>query len=92
MHMAPPAESVLRAGTPARPAWIVFPTWEKGAAARMEPLGRADTFLRLASNCFNYNVLGMTAFEALGRLTDAAEPFAFTYSDLDDAVATFDAL
>lgn len=91
-HMAPPVDSVLRAGEPARPAWVIFPTWRDGAAAAMEPLGRADAFLRLAGNCFNYNILGLTGFEALGRLTDAATPFAFTYSDLDDAVAAFDAL
>ncbi|EKV32730.1 HPr kinase [Caenispirillum salinarum AK4] len=91
-HLAPPADSVTRAGEPARPAWVVFPTWAEDAPATMTPLGRADAFLRLVENCFNYHILGGAAFAALGTLTDAAEPCAFTYSDLDDAVAAFDAL
>lgn len=58
----------------------------------MTPLGRADAFLRLARNCFNYNILGREGFMAVGRLIDATTPYAFTYSDLDDAIAAFDAL
>jgi HprK-related kinase A len=91
-HMAPPDSSVLRSAEPARPAWVVFPTWRDGATAAMQPLGRADAFMRLAGNCFNYGILGLAAFEALGRLTDAATPATFLYSDLDDAVAAFAAL
>lgn len=91
-HLAAPDNSVLRAEEPAYPAWLVFPTWSEGATTAMTPLGRADAFLRLARNCFNYNILGREGFMAVGRLIDATTPYAFTYSDLDDAIAAFDAL
>lgn len=91
-HMAPPADSVLRADQTARPGWIVFPRYLAGAPAQLGGTPRARAFMRLAENSFNYNTLGADGFKALGRLIEASAAFDFSYSSLDEAVRVFDAL
>jgi len=48
--------------------------------------------MRLADNTFNYSVLGLTAFRTLSDLVQRCDCYDFTYSELDDAIQTFDAL
>jgi HprK-related kinase A len=91
-HMKAPTESVRRAAETARPAWIVFPRYEAGAAPVLAPVAPARAFLRAAENAFNYSLLGADGFRAVGCLIDATRTFDFTYSALDDAVATFEQL
>lgn len=91
-YVRPPGDAVARAAEPALPAWIVFPTWTRGAPARFEPHGRADAFLRVADNCFNYGTLGVTGFEALAATVDRCSCLTFDYGDLGDAVRAFDRL
>lgn len=88
-HLRAPGEAVARAAECAAPAWIVFPQYAAGAATTLEPLARAATFMELASNSFNYGVLGAAGFDALARLVDAAAGFRFRYSALDEALDTF---
>ena len=91
-HMKPPADSVERADELARPAWVIFPRYEKGAAAALQPRSKAQTFIYAAENSFNYSYLGAKGFDTLGRLMDACDCYDFSYSSLDEAVATFDGL
>lgn len=91
-HVKAPSASVARAGDTTRPGWVVFPRYEPGAALQAEPLARADTFMQLAGNCFNYSLLGAEGFTALADLVDASAGFRFTYSVLDEALAFFDHL
>lgn len=91
-HMKPPSESVRRAGEPARPAWIIFPKYEAGAATRLAPLTPAQAFMRLADNCFNYSTLGVGGFRTIAGLMDSCSCHDFTYSVIDEAIATFAAL
>lgn len=91
-HLKAPRDSVARAAQLARPAWIVFPKFEAGAAARLEPLGAGRTFMDLAANSFNYSVLGPDGFEALAGVVDQSLGYRFTYSALDDALAMFSRL
>ena len=88
-HMKPPRESVIRAAEPARPAWIIFPKYEAGTATCLTPLSPARAFLRLAENCFNYSTLGVEGFHAVGNLMDACIAYDFSYSIMDEAIATF---
>ena len=88
-HMKPPADSIARAAEPARPAYIVFPKYEAGAAPRLEPIAPARAFMRVAENAFNYSVLGAEGFHALAGLIEASQSFDFSYSKLDDAIAQF---
>ena len=88
-HLKAPAASIVRAAEPARPAWVIFPKYEAGAAPLLAPLGRAGAFVQLAANSFNYTVLGQSGFDALGGIIDQAACYSFHYSALDDALATF---
>lgn len=91
-HMTPPADSVRRAHEPSAPAWIVFPRYAAGAASALEPFGRGQAFMSLATNAFNYNIAGVRGFETLCGVVERCDCLQFTYSDLDDAVRVFDAL
>lgn len=91
-HVRPPQESIERADETAKPRWIVFPKWLADAAVRLELLPRSEAFLLLASNAFNYEVLGETAFNAVTRLIQNCECRKLIYSDFDSALAVLDEL
>lgn len=91
-HVKAPAASVAQAADTADPAWVVFPRYEAGAALQAVPLARAETFMQLAGNCFNYSLLGAEGFTALGDLVEQSAGLRFTYSVLDEALAYFDVL
>jgi hypothetical protein len=89
-HMRAPAESVRRAGEPARPRWIALPRFEDAAATRLEPLSRARAFMHLADHAFNYDVHGRRGFELLAQVVGSSDCFEFQYGALEDAVARFE--
>jgi HprK-related kinase A len=89
-HMKAPTASVQRAQETARVRWIVTPSFERGAAARLQPVSRARTFMHLADNAFNYDVHGRRGFELLADVVAGSDCFEFRYGALEDAVAVFD--
>ena len=91
-HMKVAREQVLRMDETAQPAWVVFPRWVADAPARLEPRARADAFLELGRNAFNYGTLGGAGFDALADLVARCGCYDFSYSRLDDAIAVFDRL
>jgi hypothetical protein len=91
-HLKAPACSVVRADEQAMPAWVIFPKYVQDSPALLEPVPRAAAFTRLAENAFNYSVLGAAGFEALAGVIQRCASYTFTYSKLDDALATFAAL
>jgi hypothetical protein len=91
-HMKAPAESVNRAAETAQAAWVIFPKYQADAAARLEALPQSRAFMRVADNAFNYSLLGTKGFETLAGLIDGSLCYDFTYSVLDDAIETFNAL
>ena len=91
-HLKPPPESVGRALDMAQARHIVFPRWEAGAATSFTPLPKGQLFMRVADNAFNYFVLGPDGFDSLARLVEECQGHEFCYSELDEAVAVFDAL
>jgi HprK-related kinase A len=91
-HVRPPAGAVAQLGVQATPAWVIFPHFQPGAPARLTPLPRAQAFMKLMGQTFNYAVHGREGFAALTALIDRCECFDFTYSQLDEAVALFDRL
>lgn len=91
-HVKPVAEHVARVDVRARPRWIVFPRWQAGAAPTLAPQPRAQAFIQLAENAFNYSMLGEKGFATLGDTIDRCECLSFCYGELDDAVAVFDRL
>ncbi|MFP5382053.1 MAG: HprK-related kinase A [Gammaproteobacteria bacterium] len=91
-HLRPLRESVRRQHEPARPGWVIFPRWVAGAPATLQPRSRAQTFMFLAQNAFNYSHLGADGFRVGSALIDQATCYDFEYGALDDAIATFDRL
>ncbi|HRH81820.1 MAG TPA: HprK-related kinase A [Thiobacillaceae bacterium] len=88
-HLKPSAESVLRMGEKAHPAFIVFPRWKAGAEARLTPHSKADAFMHAANHAFNYDLLGRLGYELNAGLIDACACHDFEYSRLADAVDVF---
>jgi HprK-related kinase A len=91
-YLKAPRSAVLRAAETACPAWVVFPRYQAGAATTLAPLGRSQAFMALAANAFNYSVLGQRGFAAMAGLVDRSDAFTFAYSDLEDALRTFERL
>lgn len=85
-HVRPPADAVGRMGETARLRFVVFPRWERDAPLLLEPVGRHETFMQLAGNAFNYEMLGEGAFAAVGRIVDSTRAFRLVYGRLDEAV------
>ena len=91
-HLRPPGDSVSLAGRPADARWIVFPRWEPGEPSRLTPISGAEAFMLLATNAFNYELLGEAGFDTVADVVGASRCFRFVYSDLDDAVEQLTAL
>lgn len=91
-HMRPSGDSVRRASELARPAWVVFPQYAHGAPLSLTPRGRADALMALQRNAFNRHVHGHGGFEVLADLVSTCGVYDFRYSQLDEAMACFDAL
>ncbi|HEB77078.1 MAG TPA: HprK-related kinase A [Methylothermaceae bacterium] len=91
-HVKPTETSVRRMAESARPAWIVFPHFQRDAEAVIEPVSPSYAFLRLAFNAFNYEVLGAEGFRRVSWLIRQCRHFNFTYGRLEDAIEIVDSL
>ncbi|MET0012501.1 MAG: HprK-related kinase A [Sedimenticola sp.] len=90
--MKPPINAIKRGLETARPAWVVFPKYTKGAESSLTSISKCNAFMRLIEYSFNYHVLGERGFGAIGRLLEESEAYEFTYSSLEEAVVIFDEL
>ena len=91
-YMKTSRDHLTRVDTVAQPTWVVFPKYVAGAAPTLTPRSRATGMLELGRNAFNYAVLGVRGFDALGDVVERSECYDFEYSALDDAVRIFDGL
>lgn len=91
-HLKPSQETVLRMHEPCRISWVIFPRWQADSPARLTRRPRADTFVFAAENSFNYSILGETGFRTLEGLIGEANCYDFRYSQLEDALLTFERL
>lgn len=91
-HMKPPSDSVSRANEAAKPAWMVFPRYQKGTTASLRSRPKGGTLMAVADNAFNYSLLGAAGFHMLADMIDACDCYDFTYSDLEQAIEVFAAL
>ncbi len=91
-HVRPPKESIIRSGETAEAKWIIFPKWVAGSSLSFEPLPDSEAFLLLASNSFNYEVLGETGFQAVTRLISTCSCYKLIYSDFDDVIGVMNDL
>lgn len=91
-HMKAPRTSVALGGKCATPTWIVSPRYLAGARGDMAETPKSRIFMHLAENAFNYHILGQEAFRLLGDIVARCHCYRYVYSDLDQAIASFDAL
>ena len=91
-HMKAPRNSVMRGNEPAAPRWVIFPKYQANQKAVLEPMNKAQAFMDLAENAFNYQILRQRAFEKLGGLIDDCQVYRFAYNNLDDALDVFNRL
>jgi HprK-related kinase A len=89
-HMRVPADSVSRALDAAPPCWVIFPQYQSNSSTNLESLAQSRAFMRVADNAFNYSLLGTQGFKVLTGLIDSCLCYELTYSNLDEAIATFD--
>ena len=80
-----PADSIARIAETARPAWVIFPKYQKDAPATLAPRSKADTLIEIGRNAFNYSNHGKLGFDLLSQVVDDSGCFDFTYSDLFEA-------
>jgi len=71
---------------------VIFPKWVAGAPATLTPRSQAQTFMFLAQNAFNYSHLGADGFRVGTALIDQTACYDFHYSQMHEAVATFNHL
>ncbi len=91
-HMRPPAASLEAALLKVQPRWILFPKFGVDSPFEIEETGKAQTFMQLVSNSFNYPRLGASGFEAMGRLVDACDGYTARYGSLDQIVPELESI
>lgn len=91
-HLRPPKESVRRQHEAARPGWVIFPKWVASGPTFLSARSKAQTFMFLAQNAFNYSQLGADGFRVGIRLVEQSNCYYFQYTKLDAAIAQFNQL
>jgi HprK-related kinase A len=86
-HLRPPGDSISRQHEPAKPRWVVFPRFQSGAQLKLTALPKSVAFNRLAQNSFNYALLHLDGFQALGELIKRCDCYSLRFGDLEQAVA-----
>ncbi len=92
VHLQPSRISVERMHESATPVWIVFPRYVEDSPAELTPLIPSYALLKLATNSFNYEILGTEGFRRVGRLIRQCQRYCFQYGCLEDAMDVFDSL
>lgn len=87
-HVCPPEDSFRLVEKTAKARWIFFPKWVNNAKTNIESISDAEAFMLLASNAFNYEVLGETGFRAVAQLISDCRCYKLVYSDLEDVTQT----
>ncbi|WP_211185230.1 HprK-related kinase A [Thalassotalea algicola] len=92
-HFTPQKNSIESASKTAQPKLIVYPKYIPNTENSLEQVSKGQSFIQMAENSFNYNVLGIEGFKALAKLHDNVECFSFQYDgNLEYAINTMDSL
>ncbi len=91
-HACPPEESIQQSTLTAKAKWIFFPKWIADSTTKIETISDSEAFMLLASNAFNYEVLGAKGFQAVAYLIRTCNCYKLVYSDFEDVMATLQRL
>lgn len=92
VHLQPDSHSVELDDQRAKPGWLVFPKYVPDSETRLTERIKETAFLKAGDQSFNYSLLGVKGFEVMSKLVEASDCYNFSYSNLDEAVSTFDKL
>jgi HprK-related kinase A len=90
--LRPPADAVARIPETAAPALIVSPAWQADVPVTLEPLGKSETFRRLADDSMNYHTTQRLGFDTLVGLVDSCAAYRLWYGPLAQGVEAMEAL
>lgn len=85
-HLRAPASSVERMNVEAAPHLVIFPRYQSNAKLVLAPLSKAYALLKLATNAFNYQVLGKKGFVLVADIVRSCGCYNLTYGNLDEAI------
>lgn len=91
-HIKPLSGCVQQAKVSAKPAWIVLPRFQAKSKTLVSLPQKADFFMKMIENAFNYSELGEVGFWAAKELIDQCDCYSLIYSDIDEALVFFDGL
>ena len=91
-HLKPPRESVERAGESATAAFVIFPNYDPKESCSLTAMSKSRSFMKLAENSFNYELLGEAGFRTVGTIIESTQSYLLHYSSLEKAVSTLNAL
>lgn len=91
-HLRAPTASVERMKETAMPGWIIFPQYQHQSEVIIESIDKSAAFLKLATNSFNYSLLGDNGFKAVKAMIETCACYNLHYSNLNDVIAQIDFL
>lgn len=90
-HVRPPDSSIAGMYAPVPVGAVIFPTYEPGQEVCATAQEKAAAFMFLASNSFNYDVLGRPAFDCLAGVIENSRALKLRYGDGTTAAAWIEA-
>ena len=91
-HAMPPIDSVQKMDSSAPVAWIIFPKYKAGSDTIITPKPKAESFLELGKNAFNYSFHSLNGMQTMKSIVSSAGVYDLQYSDLESAQNTIDNL
>ena len=91
-HVKPDENSLFRSNESSKPSWIIFPKYIAQSSLQTNSIEKADSFMKVVEQCFNYHVLGAEGFDILTSLIDSIDSMTLEYSSLDEAIDFFSEL
>ncbi len=91
-HLQAPKTSVEQLKQTASPELLIFPKFQAAAELQLNPLNKPYVLFKLASNAFNYELMGKTGFELIKNITSSCSCYNLTYSRFEQILPLLDDL
>lgn len=91
-HVRAPRLSVEKMHVEAAPFWIIFPRFLRGSELIFAELPKSYALLKLATNAFNYSVLGKEGFLLVRDIVRQCDCYNLIYGELEEVIARLDEL
>ena len=89
-HLRAPSCSVEQSEILAKPTLLIFPRYEQGAKTEINEVAEHYAFVKLSTNAFNYDVMGLTGFKLVSDIVSSCRCLNLVYSNLDDVIGQLD--